>query len=65
MGWQPWLVDRGVIEQAVKRYPRMGWSGCFAGTIREEIRVKPWCHSTAIEGFAEAVEGNRLMAPYE
>lgn len=58
-------MDKGVIEQAVREYPRNGWSGCFARTIREEIAQKPWCHSTAIPGFAEAVEGNKLMEPYD
>jgi cyanamide hydratase len=36
--------------------------------VREEIRAKPWAHSTHLGGaevFANAVEGNLLMAEYE
>ncbi|CAE6996166.1 hypothetical protein CFE70_000254 [Pyrenophora teres f. teres 0-1] len=65
MGWQPYLVSTKVIEQVVKQLPRKGWSGCFAKTINEEIAQKPWCHTTALEGFAEAVAGNELMKRYE
>lgn len=65
MGWQPHLVHRDVIEQVVKQFPRMKWSGCFASTIEAEISEKPWCHTTAIPGFKEAVEGNEVMKPYE
>jgi len=65
MGWQPYLVHKGIIEQVVKEHPRLQWSSCFASTIRAEIEAKPWCHTTALEGFAEAVSGNELMKPYE
>ncbi|KAH9827278.1 Cyanamide hydratase [Teratosphaeria destructans] len=65
MGWQPYLVHEEVIKQVVQHHPRLGWSGCFSRTIREEVAVKPWCHTTALEGFAEAVEGNEVMAPYD
>ena len=65
MGWQPHLVSKEVIEQVVQQLPRMGWSGCFSRTINEEIAEKPWCHTTALEGFAEAVAGNKVMKPYE
>lgn len=59
------LVHRGTIEAVVAKYPREGWSGCFAGTVREEIGLKPWANSTRIEGFAEAVEGNELMKKWD
>ena len=65
MGWQPYLVDRSVIEQVVKQLPRLKWSACFSSTINKEIDEKPWCHTTAIPDFAEVVAGNKLMAPYE
>ncbi|KAF2763800.1 cyanamide hydratase [Teratosphaeria nubilosa] len=65
MGWQPYLVHEGVVEQVVQQHPRLGWSGWFSRTIREEVRVKPWCHTTALEGFAEAVEGHEVMAPVD
>lgn len=65
MGWQPHLVSKDVIEQVVKQLPRLGWSGCFSSAINKEIGEKPWCHTTVLEGFAEAVAGNELMKPYD
>ncbi|EDU41083.1 HD domain containing protein [Pyrenophora tritici-repentis] len=65
MGWQPHLVSTKVIEQVVKQLPRKGWSNCFSRTIEVEIAEKPWCHTTSMEGFAEAVAGNELMKRYE
>lgn len=61
----PFLISKSSIESVVAAYPRHKWSSCFAETIREEVGLKPWCHTTAIEGFDEKVEGNELMAPYE
>ncbi|RII05351.1 hypothetical protein CUC08_Gglean010445 [Alternaria sp. MG1] len=65
MGWQPHLISREVIEAVTRQLPRLGWSTCFSQQIRKEIEQKPWCHSTAIPGFADAVAGNELMKPYE
>ncbi|KAL1635101.1 hypothetical protein SLS56_001853 [Neofusicoccum ribis] len=59
------LVHPETIKNVVEKYPRNGWSGCFAKTIREEIGLKPWAHSTAIDGFAEMVEDNELMKEYD
>ncbi|OJD35158.1 cyanamide hydratase [Diplodia corticola] len=59
------LVHPDTIKDVVKKYPRNGWSGCFAETIRQEIDLKPWAHSTAIDRFAEMVENNALMKEYE
>jgi len=65
MGWQPHLVSKEVIKQVVEQLPRLGWSGCFSKTINKEIGKKPWCHTTVLEGFTEAVAGNELMNAYE
>ncbi|KAG9189146.1 cyanamide hydratase [Alternaria panax] len=65
MGWQPHLVSREVIEAVIQQLPRLGWSNCFSNQIQKEIEQKPWCHTTAIPNFAEAVAGNELMRPYE
>ncbi|KAF2719976.1 cyanamide hydratase [Polychaeton citri CBS 116435] len=65
MGWQPYLVHEDVIPQVVKQHPRLKWSSCFSSTICAEIDEKPWCHTTALDGFAEAVAGNKLMEPYD
>jgi len=61
------LVHRGTIEEVVKAWPREGWSGCFARTIREENGLKPWAHTTALgeDDFPEGVLGNKLMAPWD
>ncbi|KAK5129490.1 hypothetical protein LTR08_003213 [Meristemomyces frigidus] len=65
MGWQPHLVHEDVIKRVVERHPRLKWSSCFSQTINAEVDAKPWCHTTALEGFAEDVAGNELMRPYE
>ncbi|KAL9107968.1 MAG: hypothetical protein Q9227_007183 [Pyrenula ochraceoflavens] len=61
------LVSRETIEAVVKEYPREGWSGCFAETLRKENEVKGWCNSSRLgaEDFPRAVEGNELMAKYD
>ena len=33
--------------------------------IRKELSLKPWAHSSHIEGFTEKVEANMLMEPYD
>jgi cyanamide hydratase len=67
MGENPELVSRGTIESVVGEYPRLGWSGCFAATIRRENALKPWCHTShlGVEDFPEGVEGNKLMAEWD
>lgn len=64
-GLNPHLVTATTIEMVTQMYPRNSWTACFAGTVREEVKLKPWSHTTSIEGFAEMVEGNTLMAPYD
>ncbi|KAF1817055.1 putative urea hydro-lyase/cyanamide hydratase [Eremomyces bilateralis CBS 781.70] len=59
------LVHPDTIKAVTTAYPRNKWSGCFAETVRKEISKKPWSHSTVIENFAETVEGNKLMEPYD
>ncbi|KAI7156808.1 cyanamide hydratase [Hortaea werneckii] len=59
------LVHPDTIRDVTKRYPRHGWTGCFAGVVRRECEGKPWANTTRIEGFAEMVEGNRIMEPFD
>ncbi|KAK3068224.1 hypothetical protein LTR53_014380 [Teratosphaeriaceae sp. CCFEE 6253] len=59
------LVHEDTIRSVVAKYPRKGWTGCFAGVVRRECELKPWSNTTRIEGFAEMVEANRLMEPYD
>ncbi|KAI4599495.1 hypothetical protein KJ359_001938 [Pestalotiopsis sp. 9143b] len=67
MGGRPELVAARTRDGVVALFPRRGWSGCFARTIRKENTLKPWAHTTHLgeEDFPGGVEGNQLMAPYE
>lgn len=69
------LVHPELIRTVVEAYPRHGWSECFASVIEEELRLKPWCHSSTFEvpgykpgepsQFASDVRGNDVMRPYD
>ena len=59
------LVHKDTIEAVVMRWPRKGWTGCFADVVRKEIATKPWSNSTRIVGFADIVEENEVMRPYD
>ncbi|KAK4444877.1 hypothetical protein QBC34DRAFT_414155 [Podospora aff. communis PSN243] len=50
-----------------KAFPRGGWSRCFAGTIQEELALKPWAHTTHLgeRDFPEGVMENKLMEEYD
>lgn len=59
------LVHPETIASVTRAYPRKAWTGCFAGVVRRECELKPWANTTRIEGFAEMVEGNEVMRPYD
>ena len=59
------LVHEDTIKNVVAKYPRNGWTGCFASVVRKECELKPWANTSRIEGFAEMVEANKLMEPYD
>ncbi|PHH90126.1 hypothetical protein CDD83_4443 [Cordyceps sp. RAO-2017] len=59
------ILHKDTLEDVINSFPREGWLGCFANTIRKEIGLKPWCHSTHIPDFDKKIEGNKLMKPYE
>ncbi|KAF4458843.1 cyanamide hydratase [Fusarium albosuccineum] len=59
------IIHEKTRDEVNKNFPREGWLGCFADTIRREEGLKPWCHTTHIPDFAAKVEGNQLMKPYE
>ena len=70
VGTRPYLVHDATRDDVTRAFPRGGWGGCFAAIIREEVRTKPWAHSTHIGGvdgeiFANGLEGNVLMQGYE
>ncbi|KAL4973073.1 hypothetical protein BDW66DRAFT_162387 [Aspergillus desertorum] len=55
-------TTRAEINEA---HPRLKWCDFYAGVIREEEGVKPWCHSTHIVDFDKQIENNTLMKPWE
>ncbi|KAH8598980.1 urea hydro-lyase cyanamide [Bisporella sp. PMI_857] len=67
VGRNPELVARETIEGVVALFPRKHWSGCFAKTIRKELSLKPWAHTSHLgePGFEERVEGNVLMSEWD
>lgn len=64
-GLNPHIVHKDTVEAVTRMWPRGKWTSCFAGTIREEVGKKPWCHSTHIDRFAEMVEGNEVMRVWD
>lgn len=69
MGSRPELVHARTRDAVVGRWPRLGWSACFGGVIREEMGLKPWAHTSHLgEAFPEGVRENGetgLMSEYE
>lgn len=61
------LVHHNTIVNITKAYPRMRWSQCFAHTIKKELELKPWAHTSHLgeKEFEEGVLGNKLMEPFE
>ncbi|KAM5453171.1 putative cyanamide hydratase [Microsporum audouinii] len=61
------LLSPRTVEDVIKHYPRMQWNSCFAETIRKEIALKPWAHSTTLgtEEFPARIEGNPIGLAYE
>jgi len=67
IGGNPELVAKETVESVTGQWPRKGWSGCFAATIRRENGLKPWAHTTHLgeQDFPVGVENNQLMAPFD
>jgi cyanamide hydratase len=59
------IIHTETLKDVVKTFPRQQWLGCFAKTIDEEERLKPWCHSTHIPDFSKVILGNKFMKSYE
>lgn len=59
------LIHLDTLKDVVRVFPRQHWLGCFAATIEQEESLKPWCHSTHIPDFAEAILNNTFMQPFE
>lgn len=66
MGDNPEIVHKDTKVDVNRAFPRLGWSKCFSATIREEVGLKPWAHTTHLEeAFPRGVENNKLMAEFE
>jgi cyanamide hydratase len=59
------IIHAETMRDVNARFERTGWLGFFAGTIRRELGLKPWCHTTHIVSFDKKVEENELMRSYE
>ncbi|KAL1306729.1 hypothetical protein AAFC00_005394 [Neodothiora populina] len=59
------LVNTDTIRNVVGAWPRLKWSSCFASSVRKEVELKPYSHTTKIENFAEMIEDNELMKKWE
>lgn len=59
------LVHEDTRDSVNKAFPRLRWTSWFAGTVREEVACKPWCHTTHIPDFDKKMEANTLQKPWE
>ncbi|KAF9884028.1 hypothetical protein FE257_002366 [Aspergillus nanangensis] len=66
-GMHSQLVHPDTVADVTRHYPRLKWSACFAGTIREENSLKPWAHTTSLgeDEFPAKVLKNPYNAEYE
>ncbi|KAL2812915.1 hypothetical protein BDW59DRAFT_167669 [Aspergillus cavernicola] len=58
IGGHAQLVHDDTVEDVIGHYPRLKWSSCFARTVGEEVRLKPWAHTTALGDFEGKILGN-------
>ncbi|KAJ5658472.1 cyanamide hydratase [Penicillium longicatenatum] len=59
------LIHKTTRTQINETYPRIKWCAFFAGVIRKEETIKPWCHSTHLVDFDNETEANALMKQWE
>ncbi|KAL2809444.1 hypothetical protein BJX63DRAFT_405862, partial [Aspergillus granulosus] len=52
------LVNEDTVKDVIEHYPRLKWSSCFASTVDEEVRLKPWAHTTVLGDFKGHILGN-------
>lgn len=62
LGGNAGLVHLDTLADVNGAFPRLGWSRCFAATIREDNSLKPWAHTTTLgeEDFPNCVLNNPL-----
>lgn len=61
------LVHPDTVRDINLQFPRLHWSGCFADTVRQEMRLKPWAHTTTLgkDDFPAKILDNPYAAEYE
>ena len=69
MGSHAELIHPKNIDEVSNKFPRNQWTGCFADVVKNEIKLKPWSHTTSM-GPSEAaivsgILGNKVMAKYD
>ncbi|KAJ3012734.1 hypothetical protein HKX48_006109 [Thoreauomyces humboldtii] len=67
IGAQAAWVHPETHKDIVKAYPRHGWTACFGHAMREEVRLKPWSHTTFFDaaGIWAKVDANPIAKPFE
>jgi cyanamide hydratase len=69
MGAFAQLVDEKTIEEISVKFPRNKWTGCFADVVKDEVKLKPWAHTTAMgpstEDIVNGILGNKTTAKYD
>ncbi|DAA79844.1 TPA_exp: putative Cyanamide hydratase [Trichophyton benhamiae CBS 112371] len=67
IGGHEQLLSAETVNDVIKHYPRMQWNNCFAATIRKEISLKPWAHSTTLgtDEFPSRIENNPVGLKFE
>ncbi|GBF63854.1 cyanamide hydratase [Trichophyton mentagrophytes] len=67
IGGHEQLLSPETVKDVIKNYPRMQWNNCFAATIRKEISLKPWAHSTTLgtDEFPSRIENNPVGLKFE
>lgn len=64
IGAHPGIIHEKTRESVNDKFSRQGWLGCFAETVEEEMRIKPWCHSTHVKDFAKTIRGCEYWKQY-
>lgn len=67
IGGHEQLLSPETVKDVIKHYPRMQWNNCFVATIRKEISLKPWAHSTTLgaDEFPSRIENNPVGLKFE
>jgi cyanamide hydratase len=59
------LIGRSTYREIEQRWPRLGFNLHFAQLMDEEMRIKPWSHTTTVEaenGFCAKIRANPFTA---